>query len=84
MAGINPIKNLKALFSDRVLLETVPTNGKRKFDSENNDSKSNYCNNSGNKSDNNNEQKYNYNDNKSDDKNNSNKYNKNFYNDNND
>ena len=36
MVGINLIKNLKALISVRVPLETVPTNGKFKFDSKNN------------------------------------------------
>ena len=46
MARINLIKNLKDLISVRVPLETVPTNGKFKFDSKNNDSKSNYSNNS--------------------------------------
>ena len=55
MAGINLIKNLKALISVRVPLETVPTNGKFKFDSKNNDSKSNHSNNSGNNNDINNE-----------------------------
>ena len=33
MAGINLIKNLKALISFRVLLEILPTNGKLKFES---------------------------------------------------
>ena len=54
MAGINLIKNLKALISVRVPLETVPTNGKLKFDIKNNDSKSNYSNSSGVNNDNNN------------------------------
>ena len=54
MAGINLIKNLKALISVRVPLETVPTNGKFKFDSKNNNLKSNYSNSSGNNNDNNN------------------------------
>ena len=55
MAGINLIKNLKALISVRVPLETAPTNGKFKFDSKNNDSKSNHSNNNGNNNDINNE-----------------------------
>ena len=42
MVEINLIKNLKALISFRVPLETVPTNEKLKLDSKNNDSKSNY------------------------------------------
>ena len=46
MAGINLIKNLKALISVRV--ETVSTNEKITFDSKNKDSKSNYSNSSGN------------------------------------
>ena len=54
MVGINVIKNLKALISVRFSLETVPTNGKLKFDSKNDDSKSNYSNSSGNSNDNNN------------------------------
>ena len=54
MAWINLIKNLKVLISVRILLETVPTNGKLKFDNKNNDSKSNYSNSSGNNDDNNN------------------------------
>ena len=54
MAGINLIKNLKALISVSVPLETVPTNGKFKFDSKNNNSKSNYSNSSGNNDNNNN------------------------------
>ena len=59
MARINLIKNLKDLISVRVPLETVPTNGKFKFDSKNNDSKSNYSNSSRNNNDNNNDQEYN-------------------------
>ena len=55
MARINLIKNLKDLISVRVPLETVPTNGKFKFDSKNNDSKSNYSNSSRNNNDNNND-----------------------------
>ena len=55
MAGINLIKNLKALISVRVHLETISTNGKFKFDSKNNDWKSNYSNSSGNNNHNNNE-----------------------------
>ena len=51
MAGINLIKNLKALISVRVPLETVP---KFKFDSKNNDLESSYSNSSGNNNDNNN------------------------------
>ena len=83
MAGINLIKNLKALISVRVLLEIVPTNGKFKFDSKNYDSKSNYSKSSGNNNDNDNEQKYNYNNNNNDDdKNNSNHNNKKFFDDN--
>ena len=58
MAGINLIKNLKALNSVRVPLETVPTNGKCKFNSKNNDLKNSFGKSSGNKN-NNNEQKYN-------------------------
>ena len=54
MAGINQIKDLKALISVRVPLETVPTNGKLKFDSKNNNSESNYSNSSGNNNVNNN------------------------------
>ena len=55
MAGINLIKNLKALISIRVPLETLPTNGKLKFGS-NNDLRSNS---SGNNNDNdNNEYKF--------------------------
>ena len=52
MAQINLIENLKALISVRVPLETVPTNIKFKFNSKNNDSKSNYSNISGNNNDN--------------------------------
>ena len=73
MAGINLIKSLKA----RAPLEAVPTNGKLKFDSKNNDSKSNYGKSNGDNSDNNNEWKYNY-DNNDGDKNNSNNNNKRF------
>ena len=54
MAGINLIKNLKALISVRVPLKAVPTNGKLKFDNKYNDSKSNYINSSGNNNDNDN------------------------------
>ena len=54
MAGISLIKNLEALISVKLLLETVPTNGKCKFDSKNNDSKSNHSTSSGNSNDNNN------------------------------
>ena len=61
MARINLIKSLKTLISVRIPLEIVPTNEKLKFDSKNNDSKSNYSNSSGNINDNsNNEHKYNY------------------------
>ena len=56
MAEINLIKNLKARISVRVPLEIVSTNGKLKFDSKNNDSKSTYCNSNDN---NNNEYEYN-------------------------
>ena len=59
MAGINLIKNLKALNSVRVPLETVPTNGQCKFDSKNNDLKNSFGKGSGNNKNNNNEQKYN-------------------------
>ena len=87
MAGINLINNLKALISVRVPVETIiPTNEKLKFDSKNNDSKSNYSHSSGNNNNNNNnnEQKYDYdNDNNNDDKNNSNNNNKKFFNNNN-
>ena len=58
MAEINLIKNVKALNSVRVPLETVPTNGKCKFNSKNNDLKNSFGKSSGNKN-NNNEQKYN-------------------------
>ena len=54
MAGRNLIKNLKALISVRVPLETVPISGKFNFDSKSNDSESNYSNSSGYKNDNNN------------------------------
>ena len=63
MAGINLIKNLKALISVRFYLETVPTNGKLKFDSKNNDSKSNYSNSSGNNNNNSNNNNNNKNNN---------------------
>ena len=43
-----------ALISVRVPLETVPANGKLKFDSKNNGAKNNYSNGSGNNNDNNN------------------------------
>ena len=82
MAGINPIKNLQVAISVRVLLETLPANGKHKFDSKNIDSKSNYSNRSGNNNDNNNnEYKYNYtnHNNDDDDKNNRNGNNKKFF-----
>ena len=49
MAGKNLIKNLYTIIYVRVPLETLPTNGKLKFDSKNNDSKSNYSKSSGNK-----------------------------------
>ena len=48
MAEINLIKNLKPLISVRVPIEAVPTNEKFKFNSKNNDSKSNYSNSSDN------------------------------------
>ena len=54
MAEINVIKNLKTPIFVRVPLETVPTDGKLKFDSKNNDSKSNYTNSIDNNDDNNN------------------------------
>ena len=83
MTGANLIKNPKAFISIRVPLEIVP-NGKFKFGSKNNDSKSNYSNSSGNNNDNSNEQKYNFNNDKIDnDKYNSNNNNKTFF-DNND
>ena len=44
MAGMNLIKIREALISVRVPLETLHTNGKLKFVSSNNDSKSNYSN----------------------------------------
>ena len=65
------IKNLQALISVREPLETLPTDGKLKFDSKNNDSKSNYSNSSGNYDD----------DDDDEDKNDSNKF---FDNDSND
>ena len=77
MAGIILMKNLQALISVRVPLETLPTDGKRKSDSNNNDPECNYINSSGNINNNNNknEFKYSYN-NDNDDNNNSynNKY----------
>ena len=54
IAGINLIKNLQALIPVRVPLETVPTNGKLKFDTKNDDSKNSYSNSSGNNNDNDN------------------------------
>ena len=48
MAEINLIKNLVYV---RILLETLPTNGKLKFDINYNDSKSNYSNSNGNDND---------------------------------
>ena len=63
------IKNLQARISVREPLETLLANGKLKFDSKNNDSKSNYSNSSGNYDDD------------DDDKNDSNKF---FDNDSND
>ena len=54
MARENLIKNLKALISVRFPLEAIPTNGKLKFDSKNNDSENNYSNSSGNNNDNDN------------------------------
>ena len=49
------MRNLKALISVRFPVETVPNNGKLKFGSKNNDSKSNIVyNSSGNNNDNNN------------------------------
>ena len=49
------MRNLKALISVRFPVDTVPTNGKLKFGSKNNDSKSNIVyNSSGNNNDNNN------------------------------
>ena len=74
MVGINLRKNLQALISVRVPLETLTTNGKLKFNS--NVSKSNFSDSSDN---NNNEYKYNYNNDKNnDDKNNSNNNNNSF------
>ena len=82
MAEINLIKNLKPLISVRVSIEAVPTNEKFKFNSKNNDSKSNYSNSSDNND--NNEQKYNYNnDNDNDHKNNSKNNHKIFFDNNN-
>ena len=74
MTGINLTKNLQALISIRIPLNTLPTYGKLKCDSENNNLSSNNDNN-------NNEQKYNYNNDNNDDndENNSNKNNKNFF-----
>ena len=73
MGGINPIKHFQAFISVRVPLETLPTNGKLTFDSNNTDQKSNYINSSGNNDDNNNnnnEYKYSYNNDNTDDDNN--------------
>ena len=53
MLGINLIKNLQALISVRVPLETIPTKGKLKFDCKN-VLNSNCSNSSGNNNDNNN------------------------------
>ena len=84
MAGVNLIKNLKALISVRVSLETVSTNGKFKFASKKNDSKSNYSISGGDNNDSNNEQKYSHNnDNNNDDKNNNNNNNKKLFENNN-
>ena len=79
------IKNFRALISVRILLDTIPINGKFKFDSKNNDSKSNYSNISGNSNDKNNEWKYNDNNdsNNDDEKNDSNSSNKKFFDNNN-
>ena len=79
MPGINLTKNLQALISIRISLETVPINVKLIFDSKNIVSKSNCNNSSGNSNDNaDSEQKYGCNnDNDNDDKNNRN--NKNFW-----
>ena len=55
------MKNLQTLISARVTPEMLPTNGKLKFDSNNNDSKGNYSHSCGNNNDNNNEYKYSYN-----------------------
>ena len=59
MAAINLKKNLLALISVRIPLDTLPTNEKLKFDSNNNDWNSNYSESTQNK--NNNEYKYDYN-----------------------
>ena len=85
MAGINLIKNLKALIYVRVPLETIPTNQKLKFDNKNKDLKSNYSNSSDSRNDNNNEWKYNCNNDNNivDDKNNSSNINKKFFDNNN-
>ena len=72
MAGINLTKKILALVTIKVSLGTLPTNGKLKFNSNNNDWKSNYSKSSGN----NNECKYNYN-NDDDNINNNNKNNNN-------
>ena len=69
MAGIVLMKNLQALISVRVPLETLPTDGKRTFDSNNNDSECNYINSSSNINNNNNEYKYSYNNDNDDDNN---------------
>ena len=53
MAGINLIKNFKALISITVPLDAVPTNGKLKFGNKNNDSGSKYSNTSANNNNNN-------------------------------
>ena len=76
MAGIILMKNLQALISVRVPLETLPTDGKCKFDSNNNDSECNYINSSSNIDNNNNECKHSFNNDNDDDNNNS--YNKYF------
>ena len=79
MAGIILMKNLQALISVRVPLETLPTDGKRKFDSNNNDSECNYINSSSNiNNNNNNECKYSYN-NDNDDDDNNNSYNNKYF-----
>ena len=78
MAGIILMKNLQALISVRVPLETLPTDGKRKFDSNNNDSECNYINSSSNINNNNNECKYSYN-NDNDDDDNNNSYNNKYF-----
>ena len=62
MTVMNLIKNFQALITIRLLPETLPKNGKLKFNSKTNDSRSNYNDSSGNINENiNNEQKYNYN-----------------------